>query len=225
MLMPSPRFFAVLATAVALGALDLTAQPSRMMAPLPSNDLVRSAGMFDWLFGGSQQAPSPSQSRPPHDEEGTPRNELERPSRKQSGTYRTMCVRLCDGFYFPISFSATRNRFEEDANRCERQCPSRSRLYVYRNPGENLEHMVDLKDEPYAQLPTAFRFQTTYDPKCTCRGNPWNPEEIARHSAYPPVQFPADAAIASIDKRRTPESRRGGQPQTWGYRAQREESD
>ena len=87
-----------------------------------------------------------------------------------------MCVRLCDGFYFPINFSTTRNKFEEDAKRCERQCPSHSRLYVYRNPGEDLEDMVDLKDEPYSQLPTAFRFKTAYDPQCTCRGNPWDAE-------------------------------------------------
>ena len=136
-----------------------------------------------------------------------------------------MCVRLCDGFYVPINFSTTRNKFEEDAKRCERQCPSHSRLYVYRNPGEDLEDMVDLKDEPYSQLPTAFRFKTAYDPQCTCRGNPWDAEEIARHAAYPPARVPADAAIASHEKRRTAEPQRGGQHRTWAYRAQREESD
>lgn len=224
MLVPSLRFIAVLATAVTLGASNATAQLPRMVAQPPFNDLVRRVGPFDWLFG-SRQAPPASQSAPPRVEEGTPRNETGRQSRKQSGTYRTMCVRLCDGFYFPISFTTTRNKFEEDAKRCERQCPSRSRLYVYRNPGEDLEHMVDLKEEPYARLPTAFRFQTAYDPQCTCRGNPWDPEEIARHAAYPPAQTPTDATFASSEKRRTAEPRRGRQPKTWGYRAQREERD
>ena len=224
--MPSLRFAALLAAAVALGAINATAQPPRMMVQPPSNDLTRTVGLFDWLFGGAPQAPNPpSQSRPLRDEEGTPRDEPRRPSRKQSGTYRTMCVRLCDGFYFPINFSTTRNKFEEDAKRCERQCPSHSRLYVYRNPGEDLEDMVDLKDEPYSQLPTAFRFKTAYDPQCTCRGNPWDAEEIARHAAYPPAQVPAAAAIASHEKRRIAEPRRGGQHRTWGYQAQREESD
>ena len=27
----------------------------------------------------------------------------------QSGTYRTVCVRTCDGAYFPISFATVRN--------------------------------------------------------------------------------------------------------------------
>jgi hypothetical protein len=219
--MPSLKFIAVLAAAVAIGAVNARAQLSRMPAQPPSNDLVRNVGLFDWLFGGSPQPPTP----PSPSREGMPRDEPERPSRNQSATYRTMCVRLCDGFYFPISFTTTRNRFEEDARRCEVQCPSRSRLYVYRNPGEDLEHMVDLKNEPYSQLPTAFRFQAAYDPQCTCRGNPWDPEEIARHAAYPPAQVPPNDAIASKDKRRIAERRRGGQPRTWGYRAPPEQGD
>ena len=214
----------VLAAAIAICAINAaTAQLSRMAAQAPPNDLVRSVGLFDWLFGGSPQPP-PSQSRPERDDEEVPSDAPGRPPRKQPGTYRTMCVRLCDGYYFPISFATTRNKFEDDAKRCERQCPSRSRLYVYRNPGEDLEHMVDLQDEPYAQLPTAFRFQTAYNSQCTCRGNPWDPEEIARHAAYPAVQVPADPPIASKEKPRTAE-RRSGQTRTWGYRALREQGE
>src|SRR5712672_174426 len=32
----------------------------------------------------------------------------------QSGTYRTVCVRTCDGFYFPISFATVPARFPDD---------------------------------------------------------------------------------------------------------------
>ena len=28
-----------------------------------------------------------------------------------SGTYRTVCVRSCDGYYFPISYATTAERF------------------------------------------------------------------------------------------------------------------
>jgi hypothetical protein len=96
-----------------------------------------------------------------------------------------MCVRLCDGFYFPISFSATRDKFRTDEGKCERQCPSRSRLFVYRNFDQALEDMVDLKDEPYASLATAHRFKAVYMADCTCQGNPWDPDTIARHQSYP----------------------------------------
>jgi len=37
-------------------------------------------------------------------------------------TYRTLCVRLCDGYYFPVSFSTLPNHFQRDADQCQSQC-------------------------------------------------------------------------------------------------------
>ena len=109
-----------------------------------------------------------------------------------------MCVRLCDGFYFPISFATTRDKFSKDAGKCERQCPSRARLFVYRNPGQSLDDMVDLKGEPYTKLAAANRFKATYVVDCTCQGNPWDQETIARHQSYPPAQAaPTQPSLAS----------------------------
>jgi hypothetical protein len=133
-------------------------------------------------------------------------------------------VRLCDGFYFPVSFATTRGKFRDDADRCERKCPARSRLFVYRNPGESIENMIDLKDEPYTKLPTAFRFQSTYDPQCTCQGNPWDADAIARHQAYPAVQPPTGPPVASPEQRRAAEPRQS-RARSWGYRAQHPVSD
>ena len=39
------------------------------------------------------------------------------------GTFRTLCVRTCDGYYFPISFSTTSERFPEDAQTCAGDVP------------------------------------------------------------------------------------------------------
>ena len=130
---------------------------------------------------------------------------------RAAATYRTLCVRLCDGFYFPISFATSRGKFGDDAERCERQCPGRSRLYAYRNPGEGIEQMLDLNGEPYTGLPAAFRFQSSYDPQCTCHGNPWDAESIARHQAYPPTQQPAET-VAGTEQKRTGEHRHLAQP-------------
>ena len=140
-----------------------------------------------------------------------------------AATYRTLCVRLCDGFYFPISFATSRDKFGDDAERCERQCPGRSRLYAYRNPGEGIEQMLDLHGAPYTSLPTAFRFQSSYDPQCTCHGNPWDEQSIARHQAYPPTQQPAETT-ARTEQKRTAEHRQS-RSRSWGYRAQQNESD
>ncbi len=37
-------------------------------------------------------------------------------------TYRTVCVRLCDGYFFPVSYSTLPNYFDRDAEACESKC-------------------------------------------------------------------------------------------------------
>ncbi|WP_436428603.1 DUF2865 domain-containing protein, partial [Enterococcus faecium] len=56
-----------------------------------------------------------------------------------SGTYRTVCARSCDGFYFPISFATVPSRFPDDERTCKALCPaSDATLFTYRNPGEDM---------------------------------------------------------------------------------------
>ena len=95
-----------------------------------------------------------------------------------------MCVRLCDGYYFPISFSATRDRLARDAKTCESSCGGQARLFIYRNPGADIEDMVDLRGQPYRQLSTAFLYRTEYVPQCRCKPNPWDAEAQERHRMY-----------------------------------------
>lgn len=85
------------------------------------------------------------------------------------GTYRTLCVRTCDGYYFPISFSTLPAKFNDDALTCQQMCPgAEAVLYSHRNPGEDASAMVSLAGEPYSALPTAYRYRQTYDKACTC---------------------------------------------------------
>jgi hypothetical protein len=89
----------------------------------------------------------------------------------QVGTYRTLCVRTCDGYYFPISFSTVRSKFAQDEQVCQAMCPSAEvTLYVHRNPGEDSEQMVSSSTgEPYTALPAAFKYRKEYTPACSCR--------------------------------------------------------
>jgi uncharacterized protein DUF2865 len=106
-----------------------------------------------------------------------------RPRSGSLGSYRTLCVRLCDGFFAPVSASTTRNKFPVDAKRCEQSCPGRSRLFI-QPTGSEPDSMADLEGRPYAKLENAFRHQREYVPDCTCRGNPWDEAVLARHRAY-----------------------------------------
>jgi Protein of unknown function (DUF2865) len=101
-------------------------------------------------------------------------------------TYRTMCVRLCDGSYRPVSFATTKDNFERDAASCARSCggPTDAKLFTYRNPGGDVEDMEDLDGKPYKKLQTAFLFRTKYDATCKCRAHPWEDASVNRHKSY-----------------------------------------
>lgn len=114
-------------------------------------------GFFDALFGGGTII-SPGG-------DGAP-----------SGTYHTVCVRACDGFYFPISYSTVPSRFADDARACQRQCPAaEAELYSFRNPGENMEQAVSVTGQPYTSLANAFRYRKEIIAGCSCRrpGQSW----------------------------------------------------
>lgn len=91
-------------------------------------------------------------------------------SREDRGTYRTLCVRSCDGYYFPISFSTTQDRLPEDARACEAMCPgTEAKLFFHDNPGGGPENMTALDGQAYTSLATAFRYRTALSDSCTCR--------------------------------------------------------
>ncbi|MCW5683045.1 MAG: DUF2865 domain-containing protein [Pseudolabrys sp.] len=93
-----------------------------------------------------------------------------------SGTFRTICVRTCDGYYYPISYATSPARFRDDEQTCQRTCPAAQvSLYTYRNPGEDVAQAVSLSGAPYSSLPTAFRYRQQYDKACSCRqaGQSW----------------------------------------------------
>ena len=102
---------------------------------------------------------------------------------RSSGAYTTLCVRLCDGYYFPISFSVGRSQFERDAKTCERSCPGQARLFVHSRSGE-VDDMVDLSGKRYRDLKTAFLYRAEHVPSCRCKPDPWDAEARRQHRMY-----------------------------------------
>lgn len=128
------------------------------------------------------------------------------------GTYRTVCVRLCDGFYFPISASTTRDRFGVDDRACRSKCGSDSRLFVYNTAGGSPDTMVDVRGRAYANLETAFRYRTAYDAACKCRAHPWEPDSIKAHKAYASKEWKRKAQrLAKAEAWRARKARRVAQ--------------
>ncbi len=88
-----------------------------------------------------------------------------------AGSYRTMCVRTCDGYFFPISFAATPSTFDRDEAVCAALCPaSLTRLFAHPTGlDDGPMSMIARDGTPYTDLQTAFDFRD--GPRrqdCTC---------------------------------------------------------
>lgn len=100
------------------------------------------------------------------------------------GNYKTVCVRTCDGYYWPVSRSVTRDRFETDAKRCDAGCLGEARLFYQHKNSDDPKTMVDLEGKPYTELKTAFLYRKTLLNGCGCRAAPWSLAEQSRHVQY-----------------------------------------
>lgn len=75
------------------------------------------------------------------------------------GDVRTVCVRICDGYFFPMSNASGPGDFERDQRNCEAACPgTEMRLYRQDEAGEAM--MSTATGEPYSALPSAFAYKT-----------------------------------------------------------------
>jgi hypothetical protein len=128
---------------------------------------ARPRGLFDLLFGNrDDNEPPPSNGPITLPEEQAPR----------SSTFRTVCVRKADGFFYPISFATTRNHFQRDADICQRTCPGTpAEMFAYPNPGGSMKDAVSLDGQPYKDLPNAFLYKKKYVPGVSCKpaGETW----------------------------------------------------
>ena len=102
-----------------------------------------------------------------------------------TGSFTTMCVRMCDGYYFPISHRVPRGRFHRDADVCRTRCDQGdARLFYYSSSGEDMRSAVDLTGRAYARLPIAFLHRKKRVLGCGCRPEPWSVEAQVRHDGY-----------------------------------------
>jgi hypothetical protein len=111
-------------------------------------------------------------------------------------TYRTVCVRLCDGYFFPVSFSTLPNHFERDGEICSSRCAAPVDLYYHQNPGGAMEQATSAKNKTaYTSLKTAFRYRKEYVPGCSCKEAEYVPAAGEKRADVP--QTPAAMATGS----------------------------
>ena len=102
-----------------------------------------------------------------------------------ASTYRTLCVRECDGYYFPISTATTENQFRDDEAKCHAQCAAPAQLFYHRSDQDvdqaaDAGTLVSLSGKPYKEMPNPFRYRKVYIRGCSCNASEYSRDEIAK---------------------------------------------
>jgi hypothetical protein len=82
---------------------------------------------------------------------------------------RSVCVRLCDGAFFPIAPVSSHNDIASNQESCSALCPDApTALYVEPAGSDKIEDAVSTTGAPYTALPVALRYRTVEDNTCAC---------------------------------------------------------
>jgi hypothetical protein len=149
------------------------------------------------------------------DDEDEPRPATRRPL---PAAGKAVCVRMCDGYFFPLASS--RGRAREDGDEiCQSLCPA-SETRVFFLGSREIDRAVGSEGQTYQSLTNAYRYRQSFDPTCGCRkpGETWaealrNAEDQTRLRAGD-IVVPGDSAMTVIGgKAVTAEARlRGVEP-------------
>jgi hypothetical protein len=125
------------------------------------------------------------------------------------GNFATMCVRTCDGYFFPVSPNSSAADFQRDQQNCEATCPGTEVELYYRPPGyEGSETMMSAATgEAYASLPNAYVFRDLTKPRvaaCGCRGAMLDPSFSIVGGDTAEEETPAEPVIPSPSARPDP---------------------
>jgi Protein of unknown function (DUF2865) len=117
--------------------------------------------------------------------ETRPRRKLVMALAWSGGSY-TVCVRACDGAFFPVTYFGAASRSDTLEQICRSQCPNAG-VALYSFPfGGTIDEAVSSAGEPYAILPNAHKFEQSNDASCSCRapGQSWAEALAAAEAKY-----------------------------------------
>ncbi len=145
--------------------------------PTARRDLCPAAGsgLFERLFGGSG---APEQRRESFVEiDGELDAELKEKARLGGRT--PVCVRTCDGFFFPVNFEGLSAR-DEHSQVCNALCPGAETMVMYMRLGAEIETAATRDGQAYASFPFALKYRENRDNACFCRPPGYTVAQLAK---------------------------------------------
>ena len=109
-------------------------------------------------------------------QEATARRDDDDAAPRRLGGGRLVCVRACDGSFFPLHNLPDNGRSGAD-EMCKALCPG-AETAAYSMPNDadaDIGQAVSLRGKRYTKLAAAFKFRTSVDSSCSCRkeGQSW----------------------------------------------------
>jgi Protein of unknown function (DUF2865) len=137
----------------------------QLMAAIDAVCREQTRGALERLFGGSARVQVP----PPVDMDLLPPepDEDSEVSERRYTRRRPVCVRTCDGYFFPLL------RVGENAEEtCRALCPNTETTVFYLGGDRdgNITNAVNSSGESYSSLVNAGAYLRSFNPNCGCRG-------------------------------------------------------
>ena len=132
--------------------------------------------LLDAVFGNPKPAETHEEPLSPEDEAPPQHSDkiVQSTGEARAGG-EAVCVRSCDGAFFPVTYSAGGSQLDSLADRCRALCPAtETTLYTMPVNGQ-IEQAVSINGAKYMESPTALRYRKTFDQSCSCRrrGQTW----------------------------------------------------
>lgn len=134
-------------------------------------------GLLERIFGGAARQRELVDDAPPAQQPDTARRTPANAAvgsrfSAPPGRYRTLCVRICDGYHFPLSRSSRPSDFARDEANCQTSCPGTETHIYYTRPDGEADTMVSATSgRAYTELPAAWLYKRIGVPTpegCTC---------------------------------------------------------
>jgi hypothetical protein len=156
---------------LSVGASGDAGRKQALQARYDAACVQRPKNFWETLFGGGRQEPPPASdlAAPPPAPAAGPDDGLDDTHNGAHGGSQAVCVRTCDGGFFPLSFSANSASDEELEALCKALCPNAEvRLYT-RSPNRNISTALGTDGTAYGDLPNALKYTRALEPGCGCK--------------------------------------------------------
>ena len=93
----------------------------------------------------------------------------------QERSGKALCVRTCDGGFFPMTDHASSRQLSGLDDLCKASCPNTEAHLYMTGPDGSLASATAADGTPYTSLAAAFAFEKKYTASCTCKppGRTW----------------------------------------------------